>query len=600
VSAFTPIGYGGAAPANVYAPPAALSYSPPTATSLSGGFDWSIDDASRRRNAQLFNQLDRARVGKLSGVQARNVLAESGVPMTVLAQIWTLADYDRDGQLTVDEFCIAMHLVDVAKTGRALPATLPLELMSASGRVRTAAMPADEDLRLAASAFDDRRRENFDRGAAELDKRRQALLEEERLLREERERRDREEFERRERERANAERLRQLEEERERQRMMELAAIEAERQRRIREQQEAEARERQRARQLEWERKRVQELIAQKQTVADQCDQVKQQQKNISFQLQAFGEKADEVNDQISGLRAEIVGITGEIEGLKLVRDEKVAASEAVKSRIAAAQQRLNEVAQRKHEALTMKRTALATNTTAAQMEQATKAIAARRASIEKGTREVREARAECERKREMSTDVLAQLAELKATLADELKTNAAIYARVVEAQQRVVDTVGTYQPPDEPATFGGFGGADAFTNGGHHGVDPFGAGGDDGWASTNGGSFDHQAPVSAGRGKADTTGATVRYRALYEFQSRNDDELSFQPGDVIIVFKVDFFKLKNEMFILPFRITQMNLVGWPDRFAIRSAGFPKRTPNRLMRRLDNKDNSRSQALLVL
>lgn len=41
-----------------------------------------------------------------------------------------------------------------------------------------------------------------------------------------------------------------------------------------------------------------------------------------------------------------------------------------------------------------------------------------------------------------------------------------------------------------------------------------------DGWASTNGG------------------GNTVKYRAVYEFFARNEDELSFQPGDIILVFK--------------------------------------------------------------
>ena len=47
----------------------------------------------------------------------------------VLAQVWSLADYDKDGKLSADEFCVAMHLIDMAKSGETLPATLPMELL---------------------------------------------------------------------------------------------------------------------------------------------------------------------------------------------------------------------------------------------------------------------------------------------------------------------------------------------------------------------------------------------------------------------------------------------------------------------------------------
>lgn len=33
-----------------------------------------------------------------------------------------------------------------------------------------------------------------------------------------------------------------------------------------------------------------------------------------------------------------------------------------------------------------------------------------------------------------------------------------------------------------------------------------------------------------------DTSGGAVKYRALYEFVARNQDEISFQPGDIIMV----------------------------------------------------------------
>lgn len=46
----------------------------------------------------------------------------------------TLADADKDGKLKAEEFILAMHLVDVAKSGQTLPLTLPAELLPPSQR----------------------------------------------------------------------------------------------------------------------------------------------------------------------------------------------------------------------------------------------------------------------------------------------------------------------------------------------------------------------------------------------------------------------------------------------------------------------------------
>lgn len=40
-----------------------------------------------------------------------------------------LSDLDKDGQLNIEEFAIAMHFVEVAKVGQALPPTVPQELL---------------------------------------------------------------------------------------------------------------------------------------------------------------------------------------------------------------------------------------------------------------------------------------------------------------------------------------------------------------------------------------------------------------------------------------------------------------------------------------
>uniref|UniRef100_A0A4W5KKL6 EH domain-containing protein n=1 Tax=Hucho hucho TaxID=62062 RepID=A0A4W5KKL6_9TELE len=61
-------------------------------------------------------------------------MATTLLTQTQLATIWTLADVDKDGTLRGEEFILAMHLVDVAKTGQPLPLTLPTELIPPSER----------------------------------------------------------------------------------------------------------------------------------------------------------------------------------------------------------------------------------------------------------------------------------------------------------------------------------------------------------------------------------------------------------------------------------------------------------------------------------
>ena len=45
-----------------------------------------------------------------------------------------LSDYDKDGKLSCDEFCIAMHLIDLVRMGVVLPAKLPAELVPGKAR----------------------------------------------------------------------------------------------------------------------------------------------------------------------------------------------------------------------------------------------------------------------------------------------------------------------------------------------------------------------------------------------------------------------------------------------------------------------------------
>lgn len=54
---------------------------------------------------------------------------QSGLPTDQLAQIWRLSDFDKDGYMDTDEFCITMHLIKAVQNGAQLPEKFPSTLL---------------------------------------------------------------------------------------------------------------------------------------------------------------------------------------------------------------------------------------------------------------------------------------------------------------------------------------------------------------------------------------------------------------------------------------------------------------------------------------
>ena len=64
----------------------------------------------------------------MTGGKAKAVMMESKLPNSVLSKVWSLADTDRDGLLSLSEFCLAMYLIDIKLAGHDLPTQLPEHL----------------------------------------------------------------------------------------------------------------------------------------------------------------------------------------------------------------------------------------------------------------------------------------------------------------------------------------------------------------------------------------------------------------------------------------------------------------------------------------
>ncbi|GAB0087322.1 EF-hand domain [Sergentomyia squamirostris] len=98
----------------------------------SGELDW-ICNRDRPRTDGIFERLGPID-GKISGASAKVELLKSKLPNNVLSKIWKLSDVDTDGFLDIEEFALAMHLINVKLDGNELPTVLPDHLVPPSKR----------------------------------------------------------------------------------------------------------------------------------------------------------------------------------------------------------------------------------------------------------------------------------------------------------------------------------------------------------------------------------------------------------------------------------------------------------------------------------
>lgn len=302
--------------------------------------DWAVPQSSRLKYRQLFNSHDKMMSGHLTGPQARTILMQSSLPQGQLATIWSLSDIDQDGKLTAEEFILAMHLIDMAMSGLPLPPVLPPDYLPPTfRRVRSDSVQSDQksvqeeaeeetessqEKKLPVT-FEDKKRENFERGNLELEKRRQALQEQQRKEQERLAALEREEQERKERERLEQERRRQQELEKQLEKQRELERQREEERRKEIERREAAKRELERQRQLEWERQRRQELLTQRNREQESIVLLKARKKTLEFELEALNDKKTQLEGKLKDVRFRLSAQRREVEQTNQTRETRIA-----------------------------------------------------------------------------------------------------------------------------------------------------------------------------------------------------------------------------------------------------------------------------------
>ncbi|KAK9344972.1 hypothetical protein V1522DRAFT_408832 [Lipomyces starkeyi] len=112
---------------------------PARAESLPHTEEWLITPAQKEHYDSIFATIDRDNRGFIGGDVAVPFFMTSKLPDDVLAQIWDISDIRNTGELSKDEFAVAMYLVQQKLTGNELPQTLPPLLVPPWLRTRSPA-----------------------------------------------------------------------------------------------------------------------------------------------------------------------------------------------------------------------------------------------------------------------------------------------------------------------------------------------------------------------------------------------------------------------------------------------------------------------------
>ncbi|XP_030241378.1 intersectin-1 isoform X2 [Drosophila navojoa] len=524
--------------------------------------EWAVQAAQKRKYTQVFNANDRTRSGFLTGAQARSVLVQSKLPQVTLAQIWTLADVDGDGRLSCDEFILAMFLCEKAMAGEKIPVTLPLDwvppslrkIKSRPGSVsgtgsRPGSQPtsrhtsvssqgavmsdADPTAGLPQTSFEDKRKENYEKGKVELDRRRKLMEDQQRKEREERERKEREEAEKREKARLEAERKQQEELERQLQRQREIEQEKEEQRKRELEAKEAARKELEKQRQQEWEQSRIAEMNAQKQREQERVLKQKAHNTQLNVELSTLNEKIKDLSQKICDTRAGVTNVKSVIDGMRTQRDTSMSEMAQLKARIKEQNAKLLQLTQERAKWEAKSKASGAIAGEPGQQEQLNAAFAHKQLMIKQIKDKVENIKKEIESKKEdlNSNDITMQ--ELKAELSALITKCEDLYKEYDVERTAVLEL--KYNRKNEAATISA---TSAWDTGSAWGstatsvpaaVDAYGGYGlsNDTAAAETVTAVDLSGPAPEG---------FVKYRAVYEFNARNAEEITFVPGDIILV----------------------------------------------------------------
>lgn len=506
----------------------------------SPSIEWAVPQSSKLKYTQMFNATDKTRSGFLTGGQARGILLQTNVPQGILAKIWTLSDRDADGRLGCEEFVLALYLCEMYATGKQIPTELPPELIPPSFRkvssrqgslagsrhgsvssqgAAAAVNEIDATAGMPQSSFEDKRKENYDKGQAELERRRKALADIQRKEQEERERKEREEAEKREKARLEAELKKQQEIEAEIQRQKEMELEREEQRKRELEKKELARKELEKQRQQEWEAQKLQEMEAERQKEQDRLLKLKGQNQTLTIELESLSTKVKELSQKICDTRVAVTNVKTVIDGMRSTRDTCISEQAQCKAKIKEQNAKLVQ--------LNQERARLDAKTKASGSADDQAMLTNKQIQIKQLKDKIETIKTEIEEKSNDATTHVEQKNEARSELQELITKCEELYNEYDTARIQVLELRNNRKNESFSSAWDSAPTSNsAWRTESAHVEEP---------VVTTITTTTATVAASATTASYDNS-EFIKYRAIYEFNGRNSDEITFQPGDIIMV----------------------------------------------------------------
>lgn len=276
-------------------------------------------------------------------------------------------------------------------------------------------------------------------------------------------------------------------------------------------------------RQLEWEKQRISEMQLQRQREQEKVLKLKSQNQSYTIEQSTLDEKIKELSQKICDTRASVTNVKTVIDGMRSTRDTFMSEQAQLKARIKEQNQKLVHLSQEKARLDSKNKSSIGGSGGGATAEQ--EIFSNKQIIINQLKGKLESLKEDLSTKQSDISTNTEQLTELKTQLGDLITDCESIYSKYDIERTQVIEMKNNRK--NESMTSA--------------------------WDTSNSWPVNNEPEITAIKqsvsatvpstvstaGNTNVTGAYTgyeKYRAIYEFYARNADEITFQPGDIVMV----------------------------------------------------------------
>lgn len=285
-----------------------------------------------------------------------------------------------------------------------------------------------------------------------------------------------------------------------------------------------------RQRQLEWEKQRLLELQQQRQREQESVLKLKAKNQSLTIELSSLNDQVKELSQKICDTRVGVSNVKSTIDGMRSTRDSQMQEMSQLKNKLKEQNAKLLTLSQEKTRLDAKNKLNMQVNDP--QSESNKQAFDNKEIIIKNLKEKIEELQKEINNKMSDIENNNSQLNDLKTQLSQLVNECDSLYNVYEEKKDMVLKMKNSNRNVDYSTAWKD---DSSWGNNGNQSEWPV----NDWSAEQDNAQF--SAPVPG----------VVRYRALYEFVARNQDEISFQPGDIINVKCLCVSKMTNFHIVL-------------------------------------------------